>query len=452
MATRLVVLSLLSLTLPFFVRAQTVASVNFTSDAQSIPVAMPSSPFTIQAQAGGQSVSLPQTGCVAFESSSPTGQFSSSATNWNSVSVLSMNKGTANKNFYYKDSSAGTFTLSVHLVIKPDTESSSCASWPREEWGTTFDAIQAVVVGSTGSNNSTDSTTQSQSTGTSVSQESTAASAYVSSYVPPPVPQVFADGGDDRVVIVGADTVFTGRAYNRTREEVEHVRFLWNFGDGSTAEGPSVLHHYDYPGKYAAVLTIADNRESPSDYFTVTAEPAKLAFFVYADGSVGIQNLAGRDLDLSSWIVKSFNQLFVLPEHSRIFAGETMRVSQQTLKFWSSIHTELAYPNGVVALRAVQATSGPQQQTVSTPALAPAPAATPIVSARPVAASPVAEVDATEPVQAAEEVVSTSSQAAAAALAGGYWWLGVCGLALALSGVVVLVRRFRDTEWDIEEA
>src|SRR3989344_8009504 len=102
-------------------------------------------------------------------------------------------------------------------------------------------------------------TTTPQTTATS-----TSGTTYQDSYVPQPVPVLFAAGGHDRMVIVGADTEFRGRAYNREQDFVEKVRFSWNFGDGTIAEGQSVLHHFEYPGKYMAVLSIALDRAAYS--------------------------------------------------------------------------------------------------------------------------------------------------------------------------------------------
>jgi len=36
------------------------------------------------------------------------------------------------------------------------------------------------------------------------------------------------------------------------------IAYLWNFGDGSQASGPTVSHHYAQPGKYVAALTVTD--------------------------------------------------------------------------------------------------------------------------------------------------------------------------------------------------
>ena len=295
-----------------------------------------------------------------------------------------------------------------------------------------------------------------ETTSVTTQTQNTPLPAPVSSYVPPPVPQLFSDAGGDRTVIVGADTQFNGRAYNRQKEHVEHVRFLWNFGDGSTADGPAVVHHYTYPGRYAGMLTIAQNLDAVSDRIVVTAEPAKLAFDVPSDGSVAIENHAGRDLDLSGWIVRSTGQLFTLPEGSVILSNETMRIPQKTLKFWSGTQTELDYPNGVVVLRANESSGMVVPAPVSAPSPSPVPSVAPVARAQAAPSGKPAQEDLPEEITAdTAPTASPEGQTAAAAAAvssnGMYWWLGALALSALAGGAVFVVRRIKAGEWDIVE-
>lgn len=327
----------------------------------------------------------------------------------------------------------------------------------------------------------TSTTTQTTTTTTSTAQSGTA-SVPVSSYVAPPEPQIFADAGSDRIVIVAADAIFSGRAYNRKKEIVrDYVRFSWNFGDGSTAEGASVLHHFDYPGRYAVVLNITENMDTVSDQVVITAEPAKLSFTFLSDGSVAIQNLAGRDLDLSNWMIRSLGRQFILPKDSIILSNETLRMGDKTLGFRGGSETELDYPNGALALRVADV-----GQTTAIPVGQPQPASFP---APPINASfeqksasaPKNDVNSDEPPakSAIERSISTAdekdngisdgsifsnSQVASAASAspelaagegaglpaqaGGssLWWLGALGIALAGSGAVYAARLARRRE------
>lgn len=314
-----------------------------------------------------------------------------------------------------------------------------------------------------------DSSGSGNPTSTPSAGTNTAPSAHapVSSYVAPPEPQVFADAGSDRIVIVGADVEFRGRAYNRKKEDVGTVRFFWNFGEGTTREGSVVLHHFEYPGKYAVVLHVAKDMNAVSDRIVVVAEPAKLAFAVNPDSSVTIENMADRDLDLSRWVIRSFGRDFLLPEESMILSGASMRIAQKTFGFPVGPQTELLYPNGTRALLAGESTltlpqaAAPPQAPVSQSMQVAEESDVVSESSETVldvhdAADVPAEGD--DPVALSDEITpssaTTSSQVAAVANASHtlYWWLGTLALATIAGGCVMVVRRMKKNEWDIEEA
>jgi len=285
------------------------------------------------------------------------------------------------------------------------------------------------------------------STSTSTTTSTTPTSSTVSSYVPPPVPKLFADAGDDVTVIAGADVEFRGRAYNREQEIVENVRFSWNFGDGTTAEGANVMHHFVYPAKYAVILNVAHNMDAVGDRIVVTAEPARLSFSVNSDGSVSIGNGSGRDLDLSLWIIKSFNQSFILPDDTILLASQTLRIPQSTLRFFAlSTSAELQYPNGVA-----------YKQTQSLPPEVPPPSVPNAPSVRaPIQLEAPLEVYVPAETEAQRETdVATSAMHAATAStalnADLGWWLSALGLAFIGAGAIQMARRAAAHEWTIVE-
>ncbi len=327
----------------------------------------------------------------------------------------------------------------------------------------TFNNIKNSITVGDVSQTQTDSQTQqtqetSQASTSTAQTQTTVSQAAVSSYVAPPVPQIFVDAGGDRTVIVGADAEFDARAYDRTRNVLDtaHVRFLWNFGDGTTSEGPAVLHHFEYPGRYAVVVDIAEDKSAGSDTVIVTAEPAKLAWKALPDGGVELNNLAGRDLDLSGWIVRAgpgvFASLFRLPPHSVILAGSSMRIARATLGFTAAAEVELQYPNGVAVVPAGETTAPASSAPPATSPPSPAPAvrADPVPASDPPADNP--ESSASFETEAREDT-GTSAQVAAAASAWGgpLWWLGALGVALAAGGAVFVAKRFGKHEWNIVE-
>lgn len=306
--------------------------------------------------------------------------------------------------------------------------------------------------------------TESDTTTTTTSQTQTTTGAPVLSYVAPPVPEIFADGGADRTVIVGADTQFNARAYNRSKETLEKVRFIWNFGDGATAEGPAVLHHFDYPGRYVVVVNVAEDKSAGTDEFIVTAEPAKLSFSLVQNGGVAIENRAGRNLDLSGWLIRqsggSFAVLFRLPDHSIILSGATMYITRSTLNFSATADTQLQYPNGTLALAVGQAspqaapTSQPVVQTSVPPSVQVVQKET-VSATKQTIAAPVVE-DTSEPENSAIETESATSALVAAAGAATshsslWWFVAAIGLILLAGAALVFSKKLQKNEWDITE-
>ncbi|TSC63021.1 MAG: hypothetical protein Athens041674_341, partial [Parcubacteria group bacterium Athens0416_74] len=421
---------------PFFAEAD-VAQFVFTTTAQSVAPSVATEQITLEAQdASGQPVSG-STICIRLTSSSGSGQFSTN-TSWGdplSALTLTLSSNQSRRNFYYRDASSGSHILLAEAAPRPD--GGTCTQWS-PEGGVSWAARHSVSVSGSSqtveqNNTATTTSSENQTTSTVPTQNTP-----VSSYVAPPEPTLFADAGSDRVVIVGAHTEYVARAYNRKKESVGNASFRWNFGDGTTATGPSVLHHFEYPGRYVVVASISQDTESVSDRIIVTAEPAQLGFFVEQDGSVRIDNNAGRDLDLSRWVVRAFYREFLLPNDSIILKGSSMRISSKTIGFFAGPETELAYPNGALALKSNQAS---KTETVSPPSPAPAPIVHARTSVSQKATPPPAEqveVD-TDPVF---EPAATSQVAAAAAVSfGGYWWLGALVLAGITGAGAIVTRR-----------
>ena len=102
--------------LPAVSHAQ-VSKIVFTTEPQTVKPSEISGTTTIQTQDSlSVSTAVGETSDVFVTSSSATGEFSSNAMNWESVTKMTMNKNWANRTFYYKDSTVGTYTISVKVV------------------------------------------------------------------------------------------------------------------------------------------------------------------------------------------------------------------------------------------------------------------------------------------------------------------------------------------------
>ena len=287
-----------------------------------------------------------------------------------------------------------------------------------------------------------------------------------SSYVAPPEKTIFADAGEDRIVVVGADVEYSGHAYNKKNEPVTGlIRYSWNFGDGSAAEGRSVLHRFAYPGRYAVVLQIAQETESASDTIVAEANPAQLRLLVLSDGALAIENVGDSDLDLSRWILSAGGSTFALQNGTVILKGATVPFSPQTTGLRADGEILLLYPNGSLAFRAelgaarstIAPPSPPSPQSVSLPqATAQSDSQLDSVLRK------VSMVSADEDERERESEkshddrvgVATTSQVAASgnAMFGSWvWWLGAFGMITLAAGALIVARRFGKYEWKIIE-
>jgi PKD repeat protein/DNA-binding MarR family transcriptional regulator len=67
------------------------------------------------------------------------------------------------------------------------------------------------------------------------------------------------DAGEDREVYEAEKIIFNGGNSNDTPSDIESLRYFWDFGDGSTAEGLIVNHSYSKAGIYEVILEVIDD-------------------------------------------------------------------------------------------------------------------------------------------------------------------------------------------------
>ncbi len=330
--------------------AAQVAAVTFTSQPQNVDLSVPSLALTLAAQdASGNSVSggIPQTGCIALTTSSQTGQFSSSGTSWNPVSVLTMNKGTSNRSFFYKDSTAGTYSLSVLFALKPTTVSDSCSSWPQSEWGTLLHASQSITVGAqnpgTTPSGETSSDNETTSSSTATTQETTTVSqANVGSET------LTTKIKAQPVVIAGAGSFFSGSASDSHGTKGSGTRYIWNFGDGATEEGQTVFHTYTYPGTYTVLLSVGSGDEAGIGRTSVQVASAQIGTLVEPDGSVLLSNQSSQELNIGLWNITSGTSTFPIPQDTILLGSQSIRFSPEVMHMFAGGDVVLRYPNNTV--------------------------------------------------------------------------------------------------------
>lgn len=72
--------------------------------------------------------------------------------------------------------------------------------------------------------------------------------------------------GDDQVTVPGAKVHFDGSESYDTDGKIR--RYVWEFGDGTRAEGAETTHTYNKPGNFNVTLRVEDDSNSPCNFGT----------------------------------------------------------------------------------------------------------------------------------------------------------------------------------------
>ncbi|HEY6018659.1 MAG TPA: helix-hairpin-helix domain-containing protein [Candidatus Paceibacterota bacterium] len=227
---------------------------------------------------------------------------------------------------------------------------------------------------------STQTQTNSQTQQTSQQDQTTQTQTSTNSALPP---VITAKITTDAKAVVGAGTILNGSAYNSAGEPlVANVRYMWNFGDGTTAEGQQVIHTYRYPGAYSVELNIGYNYSSAMARLKLPVIQPTINLVAEGDASLTVYNQTADDIDVGGWSIVDpsaglgtggTTKTFVIPADTVVLAGEGVRFGAAATGLPGSRSAMLLYPNGTQAASAVVGKSSPLRGERITPApIAPA--------------------------------------------------------------------------------
>ncbi len=231
-----------------FAATSAITAIEVSSEAQTVAPNAVSGKITVSLKnASGETEKIDESSNkLSLKSSSGTGEFSSNADKWEKTNELIVNKNTASRGFYYKDSTEGTHTLSFVLT----------SGETGKEWSTTHQ----ITIGSGGSASSTGDTSATttatttptnnvsiSSGGSSLSSHESTATLFTTIIEPP----FSVSAGRERLGNTGAPLIFHAVS---TTKETGSVSYRWSFGDGSGGTGALVTHQYQLPGVYTVVL------------------------------------------------------------------------------------------------------------------------------------------------------------------------------------------------------
>jgi len=283
-----------------------IVKIVFTTDSQTIKPNELSGPITIQTQdSSGNSYQTPETIDLQFISTSGSGEFLGST--GNPVTTY-MSKNTANRTFYYRDSTEGNFTVTINAKGRDSGE----------EWSTN----QQITVSSGASQSDTPNSSSLSSSG---SQSSGVSTTNASS----PGLLLEITAGGDRVTSPGSPILFQATVKKNSVSGAS-LEFNWSFGDGNIGAGSLVSYSYKYPGDYAVVLsTKAGDVISVSRLKVKVIEPN--ISVSDKDGYLEISNNGDTEVNIFNWKIEDNGMGFIFQPNTIILPHSTMRLDKKLL-------------------------------------------------------------------------------------------------------------------------
>jgi hypothetical protein len=283
-----------------------VSQVVFTTEPQTVKSGEISSTMTIQLQdAGGNSFQAPETIDIEFVSSSASGEFLSPLSD--NVVTKTIFIGNANKNFRYRDTANGTFTITIKATGRTS--------------GQVWNANQTIAIGVDVTTSTTTTTTDNGESDSMNSSSQSSSSHYSATLISSfkLSSGVGVGVGRDRVGVVGSPLEF------KVETNIEYTNrsiFVWNFGDGSEAVGKIVNHTYRYPGEYVLVLNASGSWGQVVSRANVKVLNPELDITYVSIDRVEITNHSKNEANLFGRALVMENSMFAFPRDSIIKAGQ----------------------------------------------------------------------------------------------------------------------------------
>lgn len=297
-----------------------ISKVSFTTDPQSVKPGDISGTLTVQLQdAQGNSSPATETMDVEFLSASVTGEFLSPTSG--SAATKTISTGSANKNFRYRDSAEGTFSITVKAKGRVS--------------GVTWSVSQNIVVsnsssGSVSTSTSTTAQTSTNNISSSGGSSSSAASVHYSASAVSTKklePTLSLSAGRDRLGSVGSPMEFKAEAgFDYTR----NGHFTWNFGDGSTQDGEVLSHTYEYAGEYVVVLNAVFPEGNGVSRVNVKIIDPQISIVSATSERIEVKNNSAHEVSLYGRGMWEENKVFLFPKDTIVKSGQVITFASKT--------------------------------------------------------------------------------------------------------------------------
>ena len=304
----------LLLILPVVSHAQ-VAKIVFTTEPQTVKPTEISGIITIQLQdSAGSSYKATETVDVEFLSSSVSGEFLSPSSE--NVVTKTISTGSANKNFRYRDSTNGTFTITIKATGRTSGE-----IWNANQVITISDSVSTSTSTTTATKTEETITTNSSSSNQASSSSGSSSAHYSAAPLSSLkiVPGFEVSAGRDRLGTVGSPLEF------KVETNIEYTNnsiFVWNFGDGREGGGEVVSHTYMYPGEYVLMLNVAGPRGKAVSRVNIKIVSSELAITDVSRERIEISNNSKSEASLFGRALVTKDKVFTFPRDTIIKAGQ----------------------------------------------------------------------------------------------------------------------------------
>ena len=228
-----------------------------------------------------------------------------------------MSKNTANRTFYYRDSSEGNFTIIINARGRETLQ----------EWSVT----QQIIISSDASQNLPEDDSSGEVLGISSDQStsSNSSSGDSTTNVSSLNSQLEIMAGNDRTTSPGSPIWFQATMKKNTTKANPNLN--WSFGDGNVGVGPLVSHTYKYAGDYVVVLSA-----KVGEIFSVSRFKVKVInsdIEVLDKGQyLEILNKSNTEINLFNWKIENGGKGFVFQPNTIILPNSSVKFDKSLLK------------------------------------------------------------------------------------------------------------------------
>lgn len=230
-----------------------------------------------------------------------------------------------------------------------------------------------------GSSADTLATANTSTTGSAVVQTNTTTSTANSPVKPATQTEVFPRkdivvfAGDDKRAFAFFPTTFTGVATGLYGESLDTATYRWNFGDGTTGEGKTLPHTYEFGGEYLATLEVFWSNYHRTDRLSVmvTVPDVIIAKTVSGEnGYIELTNRTDREIDLSGWTIalSEGEAIFTFPSNTIILSKKSFLLSNRVSHIVNGeAGLMLNFPDGGIVFRTNVTSSTQVNEMVKNP-------------------------------------------------------------------------------------